>query len=239
MNLFYELYMMQNPWYLLGTIFVVLAGLFMVYAQIKIKASYARYREVPNHMRMTGAMVARQILDANGMRDVSVNEVAGELSDHFNPSNMTINLSRDIYEGTSIASMAVAAHECGHAIQYHTGYAPIKFRNAIVPFANVGNYIGWIAFFMGFFLGRPKIAWFGFFLMCGLLLFQVVTLPVEIDASRRGLAILKTHYLEDDEYKGAKSVLFAAALTYVASMLQVFATMLRYALLLIGSSRDD
>lgn len=239
MNLFYELYMLQNPWYLLGTIFVVAAAIFMIYAQIRIKSAYARYREVPNHRGMNGAMVARQILDANGMSDVPVNCVSGELSDHFNPTNMTINLSRDIYEGTSIASMAVAAHECGHAIQYHTGYVPIKFRNAIVPFANVGNYIGWIAFFLGFFLGYPKIAWFGFFLMCGLLLFQVVTLPVEIDASKRGLAILNRYYLDADEYKGARSVLFAAALTYVASMLQVFATMLRYALLLIGSSRDD
>ncbi len=238
-NLWFNVYMMSNPYYLIGTIFVFIAAIIAIYAQVKVKSTYARYKKVHNRRGMTGAQVAREILDANGMSNVPVNRVSGELTDHFNPGNMTINLSSDIYGGTSIAAMAVAAHECGHAIQHHTGYKPIRFRNAIVPIANVGNYVGWFAFFAGLILGYTKLAWFGFILMCGILVFQIVTLPVEIDASKRGLAILSSQYLAPDEYRGAKKMLQAAALTYVAAVLQVLASMLRLALVLIGNSRDN
>jgi Zn-dependent membrane protease YugP len=239
MSWWFNLYMLSNPYYLIGTIFVIIAAIIAIYAQFKVQSTYARYKRVHNRRGMTGAMVAREILDANGMSNVPVNRVSGELTDHFNPGNMTINLSNDIYAGTSIAAMAVAAHECGHAIQHHTGYKPIRFRNAIVPFANVGNYVGWFAFFAGLILGYTKLAWFGFILMCGILVFQIVTLPVEIDASKRGLAILSSQYLAPDEYRGAKKMLQAAALTYVAAVLQVLASMLRLALVLIGNSRDN
>lgn len=240
LNLWYYIYMLQNPYYLIGTIFVILAAGIAIYAQAKISLSYKRWREVRNRAGITGAQVAREILDANGMSRLPVNEISGELSDNFDPrGGGSVNLSRDIYEGDSIASIAVAAHECGHAIQHHVHYKPIAMRNAIIPFANVGNYLGWFAFIIGLVLGYTKLAWFGFILMMGIVAFQVITLPVEFDASRRGLAILKAHYLEADEYKGAKSMLVAAAFTYVAALLQSLASMLRLLLVLIGNSRDD
>lgn len=239
MSLWYYLYMLRNPYYLIGTIFVVLAAGIAIYAQAKISFSYKRWKEVRNSRGITGAEVARQILDANGMSDMPIREISGELTDNFDPRSETVNLSREIYAGDSIASIAVAAHECGHAIQHHVHYKPIAMRNAIIPFANVGNYLGWIAFIIGLVLGYTKLAWFGFILMMGIVLFQVVTLPVEFDASRRGLAILKAHYLQADEYKGAKSMLVAAAFTYVAALLQALASMARLLLVLIGNSRND
>lgn len=239
MSLWYYFYMLRNPYYLIGTIFVVLAAGIAIYAQAKISFSYKRWKEVRNSRGITGAEVARQILDANGMSDMPIREISGELTDNFDPRSETVNLSREIYAGDSIASIAVAAHECGHAIQHHVHYKPIAMRNAIIPFANVGNYLGWIAFIIGLVLGYTKLAWFGFILMMGIVLFQVVTLPVEFDASRRGLAILKAHYLQADEYKGAKSMLVAAAFTYVAALLQALASMARLLLVLIGNSRND
>ena len=239
LNLWYYSMMLRNPYYLIGTIFVGLAALLALYAQIKVKTTYARYKEVPNERGLTGAQVARMILDANGMADMPIYEVNGELSDHFDPSKKTINLSRDVYRGNSIATIAVAAHECGHAIQYNTNYRPIFFRNAIVPFANMGNYLGWIAIMIGLALGATKIAWVGFFLIIGILLFQVVTLPVEFNASARALHILDASFLTDDEYVGAKRMLSAAALTYVAAVISTIASMLRILLVIIGSSRND
>jgi len=234
---FFSLYMMTNPYYLFGTIFVLLAMMFSMYCQGKIKTAYSKYKRVPNHLGMTGAQLARQILDNNGMSFMPVNRVNGELSDHFDPTNMLINLSPDIYGGTSVAALAVAAHECGHAIQHHEHYRPIYIRSAIVPVCNISNYLGWIAIMIGLLFGFPRLAWFGFILMLAILAFQVVTLPVEFDASRRGLAILKAHYLSEDEYAGASSVLSAAALTYVAATVATLASLLRLFLVILGSSR--
>ncbi len=236
---FYWTYLLSNPYYLMGTILVVIAMLFSIYAQARVKGTYAKYKRVGNHLNMTGAQVARQILDSHGMSDVPVNRVGGELSDHFNPGNRTINLSESIYSGTSVASMAVAAHECGHAIQHHEGYAPIRVRNAILPFCNVGNYLGWIAVMIGLIFGYTKVAWIGFILMLGILAFQVITLPVEFNASSRGLAILKSQYLTADEYAGAASMLSAAALTYVAGVAATLASMFRLFLVILSNSRND
>lgn len=183
--------------------------------------------------------MAREILDSEGLHDIQIFEVNGQLSDHYNPGKKTINLSKDIYQGTSIASLAVAAHECGHAIQYKEKYIPISLRNAILPIANIGQYLGWIAIFIGLIFSRTNVAWFGFFAMCGILAFQVVTLPVEFNASSRALAILKTRYLNEDEYSGARSMLSAAAMTYVAAMISTLMSMLRIFLIILGNSRDD
>ena len=163
----------------------------------------------------------------------------GQLSDHYNPGKKTINLSTDIYHGTSIAALAVAAHECGHAIQYKEKYIPISLRNAILPVANIGQYLGWIAIVLGLAIGHTNIAWVGFLLMCGILFFQLVTLPVEFNASSRALGILNTYYLDDTEYIGAKKMLSAAAMTYVASMISTLMSMLRIFLMIIGNSRDN
>ena len=161
------------------------------------------------------------------------------MSDHFNPSKRTINLSRDIYQGTSIAALAVAAHECGHAIQHKEKYVPISLRNAILPIANVGQYLGWIAIILGLAIGHTNVAWIGFILMSGILLFQLVTLPVEFDASGRALRILNERYLDAGEYAGAKKMLSAAAMTYVAAMISTLMSMLRIFLMIIGNSNRD
>lgn len=232
-------YLMTNPGYMIGTILVGIAMLFSLYCQTKIKTTYARYRRKENSRHISGAQVAREILDSHGMSQVPVYEVKGELSDHFDPSNNSVSLSSDIYHGTSIASCAVAAHECGHAIQYHENYMPIRVRNAIIPLCNVGNYLGWIAILIGLALGSTKLAFFGFFLMLGILVFQIITLPVEINASKRGLKILKTQYLQENEYAGAWQMLYAAALTYVAGVISTIASMLRILLMIISSSNRD
>lgn len=211
-------YLMTNPGYMLGTILVVIAMVFSLYCQAKIKSTYAKYRQKQNSRGITGAQVAREILDSHGMTHVPVYEVHGELSDHFDPSNNSVSLSSDIY---------------------HENYMPIRVRNAIIPLCNVGNYLGWIAIMIGFALGSTKLAFLGFFLMCGILAFQIITLPVEINASKRGLAILQSQYLNENEYAGAWQMLYAAALTYVAGVCATLASMLRILFMILSSSNRD
>lgn len=228
----------MNSTYMVGYLLVIIGSLIMLYAQMKVNSAYSRYEKVPNSRGITGAMVAREILDRNGLNDVEINLVKGKLSDHYNPRNKTINLSSGIHNGTSIAALAVAAHECGHAIQHLVGYKPLVFRNAILPLCNVGQYLGWIAVFIGLIISNSSIAWLGVILMSGILLFQIVTLPVEFDASSRALQILKSNYLTTDEYSGAKSMLSAAAFTYVAAMLSTVLSLLRIVLIVVGNNRD-
>ena len=220
-------YLMTNPGYMLGTILVGIAMVFSLYCQTKIKSTYAKYRRKQNSRGITGAQVAREILDSHGMTHVPVYEVHGELTDHFDPSNNSVSLSSDIYHGTT------------NAIQYHENYMPIRVRNAIIPLCNVGNYLGWIAIMIGLALGSTKLAFLGFFLMCGILAFQIITLPVEINASKRGLAILQSQYLNENEYAGAWQMLYAAALTYVAGVCATLASMLRILFMILSSSNRD
>lgn len=232
-------YYYSNPYYLIGMIGVILASILAIYAQTKVQTTYSRYKKIANRRGITGAQVAREILDSEGLTNIQIYEVQGQLSDHYNPGKQTIHLSRDIYHGTSIAALAVAAHECGHAIQYKEKYIPISLRNAILPIANVGQYLGWFAIFLGLVIGHTNIAWFGFFLMCGILAFQVITLPVEFNASGRALQILNERYLDPGEYTGAKKMLSAAAMTYVAAMISTLMSMLRIFLMILGNSRRD
>ena len=231
-------YYPMSSTYMIGYLLVAIGTIIMIYAQIKVNSAYSKFEKIPNSRGMTGAMVAREILDRNGLHDVAINQVGGKLSDHYNPRNRTINLSNGIYDGTSIAALAVASHECGHAIQHLVGYRPLVFRNAILPLCNVGQYLGWIAVFIGLLMGNTSVAWIGVILMSGILLFQIVTLPVEFDASSRALQILKTNYLTSDEYSGAKSMLSAAAFTYVAAMLSTVLSLLRIVLIVLGNDRD-
>lgn len=224
--------------YILGYILVGIAMVLMLVAQSKVQNAYRKYRKVPNHLRITGAQVAREILDGNGLHNVQIVQARGQLSDHYHPLNRTVNLSADIYNGTSIAALAIAAHECGHAIQHQQNYAPLKMRGAILPLANVGNYLGWGAIMIGFLTGATSIAWIGVGLMMGILAFQVITLPVEFDASARALAILQTRYLSSDEMDGAKSMLNAAALTYIAAAFATAMSILRIVLIISGNQRD-
>ncbi|MFR7592344.1 MAG: zinc metallopeptidase [Longibaculum sp.] len=237
MPFFYGFY--GNSYYMIGTILVLLAAVLALWAQMKVQSTYSRYKKIPNSRGMSGAQIAREILDSEGLQDIQIYEVKGNLSDHYNPCKKTINLSSDIYNGTSIASLAVAAHECGHAIQYKDKYVPISLRNAILPIANVGQYLGWIAIILGLALRHTNIAWFGFAAMCGILAFQLVTLPVEFNASSRALSILRTRYLNEGEYAGARSMLSAAAMTYVAAMISTLMSMLRIFLVILGNSRND
>lgn len=236
--MFYSYYMYSNPYYLIGMVLVMIGAGFMLYAQSKVKSNYNKYSKISNSRGANGYQIARDILDNNGLRDVQINMVNGTMSDHYNPKNRTVNLSSTVYNDATIASLAIAAHECGHAIQHEEGYQPLIFRNTILPVCNIGQSVGWIAVMVGLIFSAPSIAWLGVIGMTGILLFQVATLPVEYDASSRALDILQARYLNESEFKGAKNVLSAAALTYVASMLATLLSLLRIVLLVIGSSRD-
>lgn len=231
--------MFGNKYYMLGTILVMLAAVFAMYAQMKVQTTYALYKKVENSRHITGAQVAREILDHVGLYEIRVYEVKGTLSDHYHPTQKTINLSSDIYHGTTIAALSVAAHECGHAIQHQEKYLPISLRNAILPFVNVGQYLGWIAILLGLAFGHTNLAWAGFIGMCGILAFQVITLPVELNASSRALKILQVRYLDENELQGARRMLSAAALTYVAAMVSTLMSMFRIFLMILGNQRDD
>lgn len=231
-------YYYSNPYYMIGMVLVLIGAILMIYAQSKVSSNYGRYSKITNTRGITGAMVAREILDSNGLQDVVIKEVKGTMSDHYNPKDRTVNLSSKVYHDASIASLAIASHECGHAIQHKEGYQPLIFRNTILPVCNIGQYLGWIALFIGLLTGNTGIAWIGVIGMTGILLFQVATLPVEFDASSRALEILNAHYLTASEYTGAKSMLSAAAFTYVAAMLSTVMSILRIILIVLGNSRD-
>lgn len=225
--------------YMIGTLLVILAAILGFYAQYKVQATYRQYSKVPSRCNKTGAQVAREILDSQGLYHIAVREISGTLTDHYNPGQNVINLSSGIYNSTSISAVSVAAHECGHAIQYKVGYSPIKMRNAILPVANMGQYLGWISIMIGLALGSTSLALIGVILMCAILLFQIITLPVEFNASNRGLEILKDRYLDSNEIGGSYKVLQAAALTYVAAMISTLMSILRIVLIIFGGSRRD
>ncbi len=232
------MYYYYDSYYMIGYLLVIVGAIIMALAQMKVSSAYNKYSKIENSRHLTGRDVAYEILNQHGLSDVQIYEVKGHLSDHYNPSNLTLNLSSEIYHGTSIASLAVAAHECGHALQHQEGYKPLTFRNIIVPVCNISQTIGWVAILLGLFIGKSSIAWLGVLLMSLMLLFQIVTLPVEFDASARALSILNDRYLTEDEYPGAKKMLTAAALTYVAAMLSTLLSLLRIVLMVMSRDRD-
>lgn len=205
-------------------------------SQIIVSASYSRYKKKLNNKDLTGYDVARKILDKNNLNDIIVLETKGNLTDHYDPARKTIKLSTDIYHGSSIASLAVAAHECGHAMQDKDGYKPMRIRNKIIPTVNICTRIGYLAIIIGAIFSY-KLMEIGIILLLALLAFQIITLPVEFNASKRALNELKTNrFLDKDETKDAKNMLLAAAFTYVASMLSTLLEILRY--VLIFADRD-
>ncbi len=232
------MYYYYDSYYMIGYLLVIVGAIIMALAQMKVSSAYNKYSRIENSRHLTGRDVAYEILNQHGLSYVQIYEVKGHLSDHYNPSNLTLNLSSEIYHGTSIASLAVAAHECGHALQHQEGYKPLTFRNMIVPVCNISQTIGWIAILLGLFIGKSSISWLGVLLMSLMLLFQIVTLPVEFDASSRALSILNDRYLTEDEYPGAKKMLTAAALTYVAAMLSTLLSLLRIVLMVMSRDRD-
>lgn len=211
----------------MDTILILLIIIIPLLAQLKIQSSYNRYKRVENSKKKSGFEVAREILDKNGLEDIYIVEIKGELTDHYDPTKKVVRLSTDIFHGETIAAAAVAAHECGHAIQDKESYTFLKIRSAIYPVVNVATSISYYIILLGFLMQAFQLIYLGIALTCCGLLFQVVTLPVEFDASRRALEKLQDYKIVDNsEFAGAKEVLTAAALTYVAgvlaSMLQIF-----------------
>ncbi len=219
-------------------ILVIIASVIVLMAQAKVKNAYSKYSRIANEARLTGADVARSIIRDYGL-NVTVEPISGQLTDHFDPSKNVVRLSSGIYDGTSIASLAVAAHECGHALQHQEGYGMLKLRHGLLPLANFGSSAGWIAVSIGLFAGNSTIAFVGLFLLSFMLGFQVVTLPVEFDASKRALRILEgNRYLGYNETGMAKQMLDAAALTYVASVASTLLNLLRIFIIVSGNSRS-
>ena len=206
-------------------------------SQIIVSSSYSKYKKKLNNKDLTGYDVARKILDKNKLNDIIILETKGNLTDHYDPARKTIKLSTDIYHGSSIASLAVAAHECGHAIQDKDGYKPMRIRSKIIPTVNICTRIGYLAIIIGAIFSY-KLIEIGIILLLALLAFQIITLPVEFNASKRALNELKTNrFLDKDETKDAKNMLLAAAFTYIASMLSTLLEILRYALIFADRDR--
>lgn len=203
-----------------------------IWAQARIKSAFGRYSQVRARRGVTARDAARTILDSNGLTNVPVERVQGALTDHYDPRSKVLRLSDNVYESPSIAAIGVAAHEAGHAIQDARGYAPLKLRNAFVPVASLGSSFALPLFFIGFLFANPTMMNVGILFFVAVLLFHLVTFPVELDASRRALSILSSSgLLATDEIGGAKAVLNAAALTYVAATLMSALQLVRLFLL--------
>ncbi len=216
-------------------LFLFPALLFAMYAQIKVSSSFNKYLRVPNRAGHTGREVARTILDRNGLYDVRIEQVSGNLTDHYDPRTKVVRLSSNVYNGSSIAAISVAAHEVGHATQHGEGYFPLILRNNIAPIVGIASRFVWILILLGLII-EPFFLELGIALYLAVVLFQVITLPVEINASKRALAQLEDGFIYDDEYRGSKQVLSAAALTYVAATLVAIGQLLR--ILSISQRRD-
>lgn len=222
------------------TIFLILLGLIVVlFAQFKINSAYSKYKKVKNSTGLTGMQIARKILDANGLSNIQIYEVSGNLSDHYDPAKKLINLSKDIYNETSIAAAAVAAHECGHAIQDKENYIFLKIRTTLVPIVNLVSYLGYFGLFISLIGGITGYLKISIIILLATVLFQLVTLPVEINASSRAKQqLIELGLIYEEENKGIKKVLSAAALTYVASLLSSILQLLRLVLMLNRRDND-
>lgn len=231
------------PFFFDPTMLLLLPALaFAIWAQWKVSSTFNRYSRIPSRSRLTGRAVATQILRQNMLNDVEVGHVSGHLYDHYDPTSKTVNLSDSNYASYSVASLAVAAHEVGHALQHAHGYQPVTWRSRLVPVANIGSTAAFPLFFIGLLFGKGLGLFFmdlGIALFLFALLFHIVTLPVEFNASKRALAILEdSGMLAADEIPGAKAVLRAAALTYVASATMALMNLLRLIILRNAMSRD-
>ncbi|NLY43580.1 MAG: zinc metallopeptidase [Clostridiaceae bacterium] len=226
-----------DPYYIM---LVVPALLFALYAQSRVQGTFNKYLRLANSRGYTGARIAREILDSQGLYDVRVEMTGGHLTDHYDPRAKVVRLSQSVYSGTSVAAVGVAAHETGHAIQHKLSYAPLAFRNSLVPVASIGSQMAIPLAILGLIVGIESLVQFGIILFTAVVAFQVITLPVEFNASRRALEVLETGgFLSRQELQPAKKVLNAAALTYVAAAAVGVANLLRLILLSgMGRRRD-
>ena len=229
--------MIFDPTYFL---FILPPLLLMLYAQHRVKSTFQKYEQVPNQRGMSGGEVARYLLDANGLRDVPIEVVQGQLTDHYDPRSRTLRLSQPVYASRSVAALGIAAHETGHAIQHQTGYLPLQLRSALVPVASIGSNIGWIMILAGIVIQFSTLAWLGIAFFAAGTLFAFVTLPVEFNASNRALQLLSsTGIIDRTEYEQDRQVLNAAALTYVAGFLAALMQLLYWVTVVTGLSSSD
>ena len=229
-------YYYYDPTYML----IIISALISLFAQFLVNSRFSKYSRVRSRSGMTGAQAAERILQSQGIYDVAIQRVSGKLTDHYNPRNKTLNLSDAVYASTSVAAVGVAAHECGHAIQLARGFAPLSFRSALVPVANIGSQLSWLFIILGiFFGGSHTLIMIGILMFSAAVLFQLVTLPVEFNASGRALKLLsETGILQKDEVSDTRKVLSAAALTYVAAATTAVLQLLRLLRLFGGNDRD-
>lgn len=229
-------YYYYDPTYML----IVISALISLFAQFLVNSRFSKYSRVRSRSGMTGAQAAERILQSQGIYDVAIQRVSGKLTDHYDPRNKTLNLSDAVYASISVAAVGVAAHECGHAIQHARGYAPLSFRSALVPVANIGSQLSWLFIILGiFFGGSHTLIMVGILMFSAAVLFQLVTLPVEFNASGRALKLLsETGILQKDEVSDTRKVLSAAALTYVAAATTAVLQLLRLLRLFGGNDRD-
>jgi Zn-dependent membrane protease YugP len=221
-------------------VFVLPAFLFAMWAQWRVQSTFGKYSQVANSTGLTGAQVARHVLDAAGLSHINVERIPGNLTDHYDPGSKVVRLSDSVYATPSVAAIGVAAHEVGHAIQDATAYAPMRLRQGLVPVAGIGSNLGYILFLVGFFISSFQLAALGFALFSAAALFAAVTLPVEFNASNRAMQLLDANGLVTPQDSGlARKVLDAAALTYVAGLAQALSQLLYYAMLLSGMRRSS
>lgn len=226
-----------DPTYIL----IIIAAIISLIAQWRVNSAFSKYSRVASMSGMTGAQAARMILQSNGINDVSVQRISGKLTDHYNPSTKVLNLSESVYGSTSVAAIGVAAHECGHAIQHARGYFPLSLRTALVPVANIGSQLSWVFIIVGAILSfNQTLITIGIIMFSAAVLFQLVTLPVEFNASARALEQLESNgILYRDEVSQTRKVLSAAALTYVAAAATAILQLLRLIILFVGRGRRD
>lgn len=221
-------------------VLVLIGAVISMIASAKVKSTYSQYGKERNRNGLTAEEAARRILDNAGLHHVRIERIAGDLTDHYSPKELILRLSDTTIHSTSIAAVGVAAHECGHAIQHEEHYAPLNIRNAIVPVVNIGSKLSWPMILLGLLFGVTGFLDLGILLFSLSLVFQLITLPVEFNASSRALQILEhTGILYDDELRGAKKVLSAAAMTYVAAAISTLLSLLRLIILFGGRRRDD
>jgi len=225
-----------DQWYF---ILIIPAIIISLIAQMKVKSTFAKYSKIPTMRGLTGAQAAEAVLRKNGVIGVQIERVSGQLTDHYDPKANVIRLSDSVYQSNSIAAVGVAAHEAGHAVQYAEEYFPIKIRGVIYPIAQAGSYLSWILILFGLFMNFSGLIFAGIIAFSAAVLFQLITLPTEFNASKRAIeGIQSTYSLDEEETKGAKSVLTAAAMTYVAAVIVSLAQLLRLLLLFGGRRRN-